>query len=79
MLRTDGAGNYDRLLRFQPRLTGNLFFAPTGISSDGGGMPQRWNRRARPRIRTSIPSAQPAPVSDGSLGIGLAQGDIRNE
>jgi len=67
-------GNYDRLLDFSRAVTGNLFFVPTAdfLEAAADAAPTE----APPPTQ---PSAQPIPVSDGSLGIGSLKGDIRDE
>jgi putative iron-dependent peroxidase len=69
-------GNYDRLLDFSRAVTGNLFFVPTAEFLEAAADAAPVEAEAAPSVE---PSAQPVPVSDGSLGIGSLKGDIRNE
>jgi porphyrinogen peroxidase len=68
------AGNYDRLLDFSRAVTGNLFFAPsaTFLENVGDDEPAAAAVSAAP---TDAPPHSPAPVRDGSLGIGSLKGD----
>lgn len=66
MFLGDPPGNYDALLDFTVAVTGNEYFAPCQDFLDD--LPP-------PPIRPAAPTApEPAPASDGSLGIGSLRG-----
>jgi porphyrinogen peroxidase len=80
MFLGDPPGNYDRILDFSTALTGTLFFVPTAdflddpppLPGDTAGATTEPNTDAT--IPLEVVSGRPAPVPDGSLGIGGLRG-----
>ena len=76
-------GNYDRLLDFSRAVTGNLFFVPSATFLEA--VQDDEPAAATPPVAVPAapaadePSPSPAPLRDGSLGIGSLKGDIRHE
>jgi putative iron-dependent peroxidase len=75
----DPPGNYDRILDFSTAVTGTLFFVPTADFLDdppplpgeaGGSIALAGGEAAA----TGASGSDPAPMDEGSLGIG-GQGD----
>ena len=65
-------GNYDRLLDFSRAVTGNLFFVPSATFLEDVGDGRVRSRPTQPPNQ----APQPAPMRDGSLGIGSLKGDL---
>jgi porphyrinogen peroxidase len=80
MFLGDPPGNYDRILDFSTALTGTLFFVPTAdFLDDPPPLPgDTAGATTAPSVEATIPlevvSGRPAPVADGSLGIGGLRG-----
>jgi putative iron-dependent peroxidase len=75
-------GNYDRILDFSRATTGSLFFVPSATFLENVGdeaPPAGMELTDRSVVGPSPESTVPAPVRDGSLGIGSLKGDPSHE